>query len=97
MLEIAPLTATIGAEIAGVDLADHLDDAVIEEIREALLEWKVVFFRDQHRLDRTSQVAFGRRFGELEIHPITPDGPGASRGLRHPGGRQVPSAGQLAL
>ena len=45
---------------------------MIEEIREALLEWKVVFFRDQHRLDRTSHVAFGRRFGELEIHPITP-------------------------
>ena len=72
MIDVAPLTATIGAEISGVDLADDLDDAVIEEIREALLEWKVLFFRDQHRLDRTSHVAFGRRFGELEIHPITP-------------------------
>src|SRR5437868_15416258 len=56
MLDIAPLTATIGAEIHGVDLADDLDDTVIEEIREALLEWKVVFFRDQQRLDRTSHV-----------------------------------------
>jgi taurine dioxygenase len=72
MLTVAPLTATIGAEIGGVDLADDLDDAVIEEIREALLEWKVVFFRDQHRLDRASHVAFGRRFGDLEIHPVTP-------------------------
>ena len=35
---------------------------MIEEIRDALLEWKVLFFRDQHRLDRTSHVAFGRRF-----------------------------------
>jgi taurine dioxygenase len=72
MLTVAPLTATIGAEIGGVDLADDLDDAVIEDIREALLEWKVIFFRDQHRLDRTSHVAFGQRFGDLEIHPVTP-------------------------
>jgi taurine dioxygenase len=72
MLEVAPLTATIGAEVGGVDLADDLDDTVIEEIREALLDWKVIFFRDQHRLDRAGHVAFGRRFGDLEIHPITP-------------------------
>ena len=72
MLQIEPLTATIGAEVGGVDLAADLDDAVIDEIRDALLEWKVLFFRDQHDLDRTRHVAFGRRFGELEIHPVTP-------------------------
>jgi taurine dioxygenase len=72
MLEVEPLTATIGAEITGVDLAEDLSDEVIEGIREALLAWKVVFFRDQHRLDRDRHVAFGRRFGDLEIHPITP-------------------------
>jgi taurine dioxygenase len=72
MLAVEPLTAKIGAEIRGVDLADDLDDSVIEEIRQALLDWKVIFFRDQHRLDRDRHVAFGRRFGDLEIHPITP-------------------------
>jgi taurine dioxygenase len=72
MLTVEPLTAGIGAEISGVDLADGLTDEVVEEIREVLLEWKVVFFRDQHRLDRAAHVAFGRRFGELEVHPITP-------------------------
>jgi taurine dioxygenase len=56
----------------GVDLSSDLSDEVIAEIRAALLEWKVVFFRDQHRLDRDRHIAFGRRFGELEIHPITP-------------------------
>jgi len=71
-ITVEPLTAAIGAEIGGVDLADDLSDDVIEEIREALLEWKVVFFRDQHRLDRAQHVAFGRRFGDLEIHPVTP-------------------------
>lgn len=72
MLTIEPMTATIGAEVSGVDLADELDDGVVEEIRDALLEWKVIFFRDQHGLDRDRHVAFGRRFGELEVHPITP-------------------------
>src|SRR5436190_4256719 len=66
------MTVTIGAEIGGVDLADDLSDDTIEEIRQALLDWKVIFFRDQHGLDRASHVAFGRRFGDLEIHPVTP-------------------------
>ena len=72
MLTIEPLTATIGAEIGGVDLADDLTDDTIAEIRSALIDWKVVFFRDQHALDRDRHVAFGRRFGELEVHPLTP-------------------------
>ena len=71
-ITIDPMTVTIGAEIGGVDLADDLSDDTIEEIRQALLDWKVIFFRDQHRLDRASHVAFGRRFGDLEIHPVTP-------------------------
>jgi len=71
-LAIDPLTATIGAEIGGVDLAGDLSDDIVAELRRALLEWKVVFFRDQHDLDRDRHVAFGRRFGELEVHPLTP-------------------------
>jgi taurine dioxygenase len=72
-LTIEPLTATIGAEIGGVDLAADLSDALVGEIRQALLDWKVIFFRDQHGLDRDRHVAFGRRFGALEVHPLTPD------------------------
>lgn len=65
-----PLSPTIGAELLGVDLAGPLDDSLIAEIRCALLEFKVVFFRDQH-IDRAQHIAFSRRFGELEIHPAT--------------------------
>src|SRR3954469_20352677 len=72
MLDIEPLTATIGAEVGGIDLADDLDDSVVDEVRDALLEWKGLFFRDQHRLDRAPHVGLGRRFGGLEIPPITP-------------------------
>jgi taurine dioxygenase len=72
VLELEPLTATIGAEVAGVNLADELEDATISEIRDALVRWKVLFFRDQHDLDRRTHIAFGRRFGDLEVHPVTP-------------------------
>ena len=71
-LTVEPMTATIGAEIGGVDLADDLDAETIAAIRAALLEWKVVFFRDQHALDRKRHIAFGRAFGDLEVHPLTP-------------------------
>ena len=32
----------------------------------------MIFFRDQHDLDRDTHIAFGRRFGDLEVHPLTP-------------------------
>lgn len=70
-LQVAPLTPAIGAEIAGVDLRDEQDDAVIAEIRAALLAHKVIFFRDQF-LTPAQHIAFARRFGALEIHPATP-------------------------
>jgi taurine dioxygenase len=71
-ITITPLTAGIGAEIGGVDLADDLDQETIAALRAALLDWKVLFFRDQHELDRSRHIAFGRSFGELEVHPLTP-------------------------
>jgi alpha-ketoglutarate-dependent sulfate ester dioxygenase len=64
-----PLAGRIGVEIGGVDIAQPLPEPVIEAIRGALDEWKVVFFRDQ-TLDHGSQIAFGRQFGELTYaHP----------------------------
>ena len=70
-LGVRPLTPAIGAEISGVDLAQEQDEAVIGEIRAALLTHKVVFFRDQH-ITPAQHIAFARRFGRLEIHPATP-------------------------
>jgi taurine dioxygenase len=71
-ISVNKLTGTIGAEIGGVQLADELADDTIAEIRAALLENKVIFFRDQENLTPERHIAFGRRFGELEIHPLTP-------------------------
>jgi alpha-ketoglutarate-dependent taurine dioxygenase len=61
--------ATIGAELSGLDLTTDLPGDVIAEIRQALLDYKVVFFRDQH-LTAAQHVAFARRFGDLEVHPF---------------------------
>src|SRR6476620_9693389 len=68
-LDVSPLTGTIGAELGGVDLSQELDAETVADIRGALLENKVVFFRDQ-TLDYAGQVAFARRFGSLTLgHP----------------------------
>lgn len=64
-----PLTGALGATISGVDIAADLSDATITELRQALLEFKVIFFRDQ-ALNEERHLAFARRFG-------MPQGPGA--------------------
>ena len=67
-LQIRRTAGALGAEISGVDLAQDLTDATIAAIRQALLDHQVIFFRDQ-ALTPARQVAFGARFGPLNIHP----------------------------
>jgi alpha-ketoglutarate-dependent sulfate ester dioxygenase len=69
-LTIRPLQPTIGAEISGVDLRNPLSDAERDQIKAAILQYKVVFFRDQF-LDQDQHAAFARRFGPLYTHPST--------------------------
>ncbi len=63
------LSPTIGAEVDGVDLGGAVDDGLHAELRRALLEWKVLFFRDQD-ITRAQHRAFAERWGELEQHPF---------------------------
>lgn len=67
-LQVRRAAGALGAEISGVDLSQELPDATIAVIRQALLEHQVIFFRDQ-ALTPERQVAFGARFGPLNIHP----------------------------
>ncbi len=62
---------TLGAEIDGVDLTTDPPPEVIAELRRALHEYKVIFFRDQP-LTAAQHVAFAARFGLLEVHPFIP-------------------------
>lgn len=72
MFDVAPMTGTIGAEILNIDIAADLDDETIAKLTEALVDHKVIFFRDQHNLTDERQVAFARRFGEIQCHPFLP-------------------------
>ena len=67
-LTIRRVAGALGAEIGGVDLAEPLADATIADIRAALVEHQVIFFREQE-LTPAQQAAFGARFGPLNIHP----------------------------
>src|SRR3984885_12398959 len=84
-ITVRPLQPTIGAEIGGGDLARPLGAAARDEIKAAILRYKVVFFRDQD-LDRDQHAAFARQFGPLYVHPS----------VNKPDADQVPAAHQIA-
>jgi len=63
---ITPLTLHIGAEISGVDLSRSMTPALCQAINDALIKWKVIFFRDQN-LDHTAHVAMARQLGQPTI------------------------------
>lgn len=67
--DVRPMSPTIGGLITGVNLADELPQPVVDELRKALCEYKVLFLRDQP-ITSKQHVAFARRFGELEVHPF---------------------------
>lgn len=70
--DIYRVAGRIGAEIVGVDLSADLSNDIISEIRKALVQYKVIFFRRQ-QLDTDGQIAFARRFGEVTTaHPTLP-------------------------
>jgi len=64
---IVPLTDALGAEILGIDLSQPLDDQTFTRIEDAFHAHSVLLFRGQS-LSPDQQVAFSRRFGDLETH-----------------------------
>jgi len=65
------LSPTIGGEIHGIDLSKNLEEKTKALIYEALLVYKVIFFRDQD-ISTEQHINFSKNFGELEIHPFAP-------------------------
>jgi taurine dioxygenase len=72
---LVPLTPLIGAEIDGIDLSKPVAAETLKGLRAALLDRKVLFFRDQD-ITTEQHLAFARLFGELEVHPFAPCKPG---------------------
>ncbi|WP_405908553.1 TauD/TfdA family dioxygenase [Streptomyces sp. NBC_00828] len=76
-IEIRKVTAKIGAQISGIDIAKPLDDETIAAVRAALNEHKALVF-DAEGLDDEGQQAFARQFGDLTTaHPTVPAVDGA--------------------
>jgi len=65
---VEPIAAALGAEVFGVNLAGDLSEAVVGEVRRALLDHGVIFFRDQE-IDVDGHKRLARRFGEIFVHP----------------------------
>ncbi len=70
-ISLQPISGSLGAIVHGVNLAEPIDDELYGEIKQALLENLVIFMPDQH-ITPDQQIEFGRRFGELHIHPFIP-------------------------
>ena len=110
VIEIRPLTPTIGAEVRGLDLGEPPDVGAFAELEQAFLDHKVLFFRDQD-ITTDQHLAVCRHFGELELHPFVPPKPGYPEVMvlvhddKHPGTenawhsdvtwRQEPSLGSM--
>ena len=81
-MRVEKLTCSIGAELIGVNLGEaSRSDTLFADIKALLLEHKVLFLRDQN-ITRAEHVAFARRFGEVEDHPVVgsdPEHPGLVR------------------
>jgi len=64
---IRPLSAVLGAEVVGLDLARPLDAATRRAVYDAFVRHQVLCFRDQ-ALTPAQQIAFSEQFGTLERH-----------------------------
>ena len=68
---IRPVSPVLGAQIIGADLS-AIDEDSYQQVRAALTQHQVLFFRDQPALEAQIQVAFAQRFGPLHTHPAAP-------------------------
>lgn len=62
--------APLGGEIVGLDLSKELSEDTFRAIRESFLDATVLVFRGQQDLTPEQQIAFSRRFNELQIHVL---------------------------
>ena len=78
-IDVRPANPTIGAEVAGVDLASAPDDDdLMRALQELLQQHLVLFFRDQRHLTPETQIRFAGWFGPFEYHAFAkphPDHP----------------------
>lgn len=72
-VKIVPVTGHTGAVIEGVDISGDLDDSAMTQIRNAFLNYKVIFFRGQDQLNDAELEGFTERMGTPIAHPTATD------------------------
>jgi taurine dioxygenase len=68
MLDIKPIAGALGAEISGIDLTANISPEAFTEIRRLLVQYGVIFFRDQD-ISHAQQKRIAEYFGPLQTHP----------------------------
>jgi taurine dioxygenase len=71
-IRVHPINGFIGAEIEGLDLRRPLSPAQFKIVHDALVQYEVIVMRGQD-ITVDQQMAFGALFGELSIHPFSPN------------------------
>src|ERR1700676_3695167 len=66
-MKVIPKLAPLGATVEDIDLHESLDPDEVSAIREALVEYQVLFFPAQ-AVVREEQIRLGAAFGRLERH-----------------------------
>jgi alpha-ketoglutarate-dependent sulfate ester dioxygenase len=71
-IQVSPVTSVIGAQIDGIDLREPLNEQAVSDLADALVRWKVLFFRNQP-ISYDQQIDFAKNFGPVTpAHPIHP-------------------------
>ena len=70
-IALSPCAATLGAVVSEVDLSQPVDAELFAELDRALVEWKVLFFRDQD-MDAATQAVFAQHWGPLLDDQLVP-------------------------
>ena len=66
-MRLRPLTPHLGAELSGIELSADMDEALFRVVYQAFLRHQVLVFPPRD-LPPGDQVAFARRFGEVQVH-----------------------------
>tara|TARA_Y100001934_G_scaffold222915_1_gene266189 strand:- start:102 stop:1079 length:978 start_codon:yes stop_codon:yes gene_type:complete len=72
VIEVVRIGRNLGAEICNLDLSQPLTENEFAVVHRAFLEHEVLVLRNQN-IEAQNQLAFGRLFGELSIHPFSPN------------------------
>ena len=66
-IEARPLSPALGAEIASVDIARGIDEKQFAELRQAYIDYGVIFLRDQE-ITPEQHIAFAKRWGQINVN-----------------------------